>query len=311
MQGLIGSGFGLYGHLPAIAEYSSEPICIAETYRHFFESRTELHSFSKRLVWSQNEEEVLRNAHNISISVWPLRQEELIEEVLASDRVKLLFLEKPLASSPLKSRQLLKALIKSGITFRINYSLIYTEWYAELVKYVKQQETIELQLVWDFRAYHYKNEKQTWKRIKSMGGSVVRFYGIHVIAMLVSLNFNIVINSQTQGFSMEDVFKWKARIKYQTSSAAIEINSNSQKENFNISVLGRSSTGEFSTYVLELKDPFSYINRNDNLDPRIEVLKAMYFSSDSVQNKDLYPFYSRTNALWDSIESLNQNIIIT
>jgi len=36
MTGIIGSGFGLYGHLPAIAQVDTEPILLPQRYKSKF-----------------------------------------------------------------------------------------------------------------------------------------------------------------------------------------------------------------------------------------------------------------------------------
>ena len=58
MTGIIGAGFGLYGHLPAAMSLSNNPVFLPKRYAELFHKRTELAVFEDRINWVEDEIEL-------------------------------------------------------------------------------------------------------------------------------------------------------------------------------------------------------------------------------------------------------------
>ena len=55
---IIGSGFGLYGYLPAIFHVSKK-IYLKQQYEFFFSTRSELKKFSKKIIWYHDQNKII------------------------------------------------------------------------------------------------------------------------------------------------------------------------------------------------------------------------------------------------------------
>ena len=55
MFAILGSGFGLYGYLPALVEGCEQPVVLPERYRARFDERSELARFAINVQWEDDE----------------------------------------------------------------------------------------------------------------------------------------------------------------------------------------------------------------------------------------------------------------
>lgn len=308
MFGIIGSGFGLYGHLPAIAKSSPEPILVPKRYLPVFEKRTELKQFEPVIQWVEDEDAILNKATAMVISVWPPGQEVWINKCLEQANIKTLILEKPLAATPGNSKTLLTALIASGKIFRVNYSFIYTAWYAKIMEALKEAELISLNIHWCFLAHHYKHALGNWKRSRSSGGGAIRFYGIHVLAIFAALGVSNVITSETRGESEEDVASWEAGFTDgKKGLCKISINSASALHEFTISLVCKKKSGKEEQLNILMQDPFSdIVAAGDDIDPRTEISKKIHHSlNERRTDLECYSLYKGVNDLWLLAEQVN------
>jgi predicted dehydrogenase len=305
MWGILGAGFGLYGHLPAMAQLNSDPVCVAKKNVEIIEKRQELHQFKNRVRWVDDEQEILRLCDLVVVSVWPKGQEYWIEKCLPYPTVKSLILEKPLGHSPENAKEILTELFKSKKTFRINYSFIYTKWYDDLKRLIENYEITHIAINWTFSAHHYRQNLDNWKRYKSSGGSVIRFYGIHLIAVMAALGFTQAAYSNTVAYSEEDIFKWTSGYKNTKGYIAeVLVDSRNSRDSFKITVDYKNKQGTASAFTIDLKDPFSDLISLDGLDPRVEVVKKVYFSlEDKNSDASMYNMYQITNELWAQTEA--------
>jgi hypothetical protein len=312
MFGIIGSGFGLYGHLPAIALTSEQSIYLPLRYRTKFESRNELDVFKGRICWVKDEIEVMEKAENIILSVSPILQEKWISQCVLSRNTKTIILEKPLASTPIKSIQLLEKLIISKKNFRINYTFLMLSWFDKINMLLESNEILSLKINWKFLAHHYKHNVQTWKREISMGGGVMRFFGIHFIAVISALEFYEVVSSNAFGNNDDDAFKWEAEFKGKAGATAVlNIDSKSNIEAFNIEMKYLDDS-EIKYFNVNLIEPFGEISSvNLDLDSRTEVLQNIYSSIlQNEKNEETYTFYKQINNLWLNIEKVTNKVSI-
>lgn len=303
MFGVIGSGFGLYGHMPAICLLSQDKVFMPERYRPVFEKRTELSPFSDRIRWVKDEEAVMAESESMTLSLWPKGQEEWVMKCLLSSHISAIALEKPLAADPVASIELLKKLKASGKTFRINYAFMYTAWFAELKARLKDAKTININ--WTFLAHHYRNDLHNWKRRTSDGGGAIRFFGIHLIAVLSALNFDQVIYSITEGISTDDSYAWKAGFKNK-EGAVCEVILDSFSSSGQFCVELSSLREDRAPLHIQLENPFDEEPASSNgLDNRVKGLTELYRSlSGKNENDFCYKLYEHTNTLWQTVENM-------
>ncbi len=310
MTGIIGSGFGLYGHLPAIAQVDTEPILLPRRYKSKFDKRPELIQFNNRIVWTGNDEYILDNSNSIVLSIWPKGQLYWVEKCLMHSNIQYLLLEKPIAISPQLSEALLTKLINSKVIFRVAYSFIYTKWFDEIDEILRKENVRSIKIKWNFLAHHYKLNLNNWKRYKSLGGSVIRFYGIQILAFISFFGFTKAIESKTVGSTEDDSSKWEAHFQDgQRKKCEIWIDSKSIVNEFDIELICEKEIYTNESKIIKLKDPFSDIeNGLSGLDPRVEIIKKIYLSlKHNINDDKYYKLYQDTNELWSKIESINEH----
>src|SRR5688572_17650507 len=132
MFSVVGSGFGLYGYVPAIIEKTGEAVLLPEAYRESFEKRPELARYAPKIRWVADRDEALAQADAVAIATRPADQPAIVEACLAHPRIGTLLLEKPLAATPGDAARALAALESSGRRYRIGYTPMFAKWAGEL-----------------------------------------------------------------------------------------------------------------------------------------------------------------------------------
>lgn len=312
MIGILGSGFGLYGYLPAIVKCTNDDIILLERYKAKFDNRMELVNFRERIIWAKDEHSLLNNSESIILSRPPTFQRTLVEKCLNYSNIEKIILEKPLSNSPSLSSPFLKTLFNSHKVFRIGYTFQYTDWGIKLLDFLASKDkSHNIKIEWSFMAHHYKNNLDNWKRYNSFGGSVIRFYGIHLIALSALLGYDSVSYSKSYGFSENDIFKWEsALVNDLLPSLDISVNSNSDKQCFSVKIYSDDCSTNKPIFQIEKFDPFtdvysSYVN---NIDPRVDILTNIIESLNDDNNSHYYNYYDNCNKLWHKIEECNINI---
>src|SRR5210317_61236 len=95
---IIGSGFGIYGYLPAIYKYSKK-IFLNIKYRKKIEKRIELIKYLKRVIWYLDIKDINNKIDYIIIAQNPKKQFSITKKILKLLKPKHLFLEKPLSNT--------------------------------------------------------------------------------------------------------------------------------------------------------------------------------------------------------------------
>ena len=136
---------------------------------------------------------------------------------------------------------------------------MYTQWYESLNNQFENRkidERYDLRIVWNFKAHHYKNNLGNWKRYYSQGGSVIRFYGIQLIAVLASLKFNEIVESKIIELSKDDIPYWKSTSKDVLGNVChLQIDTDSTEEKFEI-LLFKKQLGLELLFSLKTNSPF-------------------------------------------------------
>ncbi len=210
---ILGSGFGLYGYLPAIATTSQVRFAMPQRYQLKYTSRPELAQWQERIEWCSSEADALERSSSVVLALCPERQAHWLEACLALKNIRNLLLEKPLARCPLEGMQLQHQLNRSGKNYRIGYLFRYLPWMKALADALRNGLVTEpLVIDWQFHAHHFRHAVPTWKRDHAVGGGALRFYGIHLVALLAELGYSQTLNSQLIANDSQEVSAWQATL---------------------------------------------------------------------------------------------------
>lgn len=295
---ILGSGFGLYGYLPSMTIGCGQKVVLPERYRKRFNERAELQICSQHVRWVRDEMTALQAASGAVIAVCPTEQCRWLDICIETPQLQFLFLEKPLAPCPDAAYAIHDRLKQSGKVVRIAYLFRYLEWAKRLVELVQQYPCENVKIRWDFLAHHFRSNSPTWKREPELGGGPVRFYGIHLIALLAELGYENV-SSLTEGYRWQGVFTGdnlpRCDVDVDTASDATEF-----------SVTARTSVVEFDLCCQE--SPFDVCARNIDkshvigaLDARVDLLST-HCQSAWNDPRPIFDFYKRTIDLWNKSE---------
>ena len=271
MHTIIGSGFGLYGYLPALLTYLNEETVLPIYYQEKITLRSELASMSSKVRW-------------------------VVSRCLSFSNIKRFILEKPMASEPVGADSLQDELIQRKIGFSVAYTLTYARWQSDIQWPTDSDTTITL--TWNFMAHHFAYDLHNWKRSHELGGGVLRFFGIHIIAMLAQRGYTEVQTVLIDGRVNGEPEIWQAVFNgVNKPICRVNIDSRSLTQCFNI------KTGDNAS-LLALPEPFALEYTTNNLDKRAALL-AKIINNSVVGEKKLQDqqWYALTNRLWRQAEN--------
>jgi predicted dehydrogenase len=304
---ILGSGFGLYGYLPALVDGCSQRIVLMERYRTVFDARPELKRFAKDLEWRPDETAALDCATGVVLALRPTDQVKLIRRCLAIDSIEFLLLEKPLAASPEEALQVLAELTNSEKACRIGYTVRFPRWGTRLLHEIASVgKNGNLRIHWTFMAHHLRNNLQNWKRFDSQGGGALRFYGIQAIALLAECGYDNVIASRVSGRTTDEPEKWLGIFSGpQLPRCEVVIDSRAPQNIFRIEYSSIEDNKTSTTAYAALEDPFDDdidVDCRSVDDRRVPILTKLYGSLRE-DSQDKYQWYATTVRLWESAES--------
>ncbi len=292
---ILGSGFGLYGYLPAMVQ-KGHRILLPQRYRAVFESRPELAQFAPKVQFVQDEQTALANAEICVIAKRPQDQAYWVEQILQSRSVRYAILEKPLAPTPQDARDLLQKFCNSGVDVRIGYSFLYTEWGKAVASLLEQDAGAFIPVYWEFEAHHFKNDLDTWKRFDAQGGGALRFYGIQLIALLATCTAWNIKRSVLYCTAPGETCRWEAEIKCGNGpTVKILVDSNAAQTRFTV---GRLRLGQDDETVYNAASPFEA--GLPGQDARVAILCDLIDSF--ADGSRPCALYERSIRLWDEIE---------
>jgi hypothetical protein len=291
---IFGSGFGLYGYLPALVEHLGEQVVLPQAYEAKVSSRPELAGTLSKIRWVKDHDEALALADGAVIATPPQFQGELVERCLALPNIKRLALEKPLAVTPGMAASLLARLDASGVRYVVAYTLLHLDWYKNIAW--PRDVDAEVELNWSFHAHHFAHDLHNWKRVHAQGGGALRFYGIHLLAMLAARGYSHVTSSQFDGAVPGEPERWQATLSGPDLPVCrVRVDSRSPKSCFEITSKGKEHP------LIALHDPFALEAATGGADPRLSVLAEILrqLTTRDPPSSDLYKL---TNDLWMQAE---------
>ena len=285
MNSLIyGSGFGLYGYLPAIYKFSTK-IFLNKKYRVFFNSRSELAKFKSRIVWYENINNTIHKIDYLVIAKRPSDQSRIIKSLLRkNNKIKHFFLEKPISSTPKKTINLLKILYTKKINFSVGFLFEYTSWAKLIKKHLSIKKKNKIFIKWNI--LKKINSTKSWKYNFNEGGGLLRYYGIHLIKLFSDFNFdNIEKNKINKNY-------WELKIQDNKKNSIRLMLKYSKTSNFSYKI----NNAKFN----KLHNPFFNKIHYKSIDPRCLYLKK--YIHKNLSNNNVYQMRKFMD-LWCAIES--------
>lgn len=309
--GIIGSGFGIYGYLPAIIQSGVVRIYIPVKYQKKILKRSELRPYKDSVTWVSDEKELLDKVNFLVLAVPPDIQFMLLERFLGDERLKKLILEKPLAETPEKASSLLNKLIESNKKFRIGYNFRHASWSKQIADLINKKDTYNnvdrISINWSFLAPHFNTIEPIWKRFNSKGGGALRFYGIHLIALLAEFGYCQPLISKKFFSSKDEVSRWSCTFSGdQLPAFDVVVDSKASISKFLVS----SYVGSIKTEIYSDQSPFinTSVSQLPGEDSRVPYLVNFF---KSFEEPELYfKWYCETINLWQQVEDISTEIYV-
>jgi predicted dehydrogenase len=236
------------------------------------------------------------------LAVPPEAQRALAARACAKPDVKTLFLEKPLATRPGDAAVLIETLRRAGVRFRIGYTFLYADWFPRVRDSMAAADADCVTFEWRFMAHHFAHRLQNWKGRHSQGGGVMRFFGIHVLAVLAAGGYRAANDSILAGIDVDYPQRWDATFTGPAlAPARVCIDSCAGSARFNIARV----RGDDSETLVDQADPFGPADAPTIGDRRVPILKRLLSSVDTAD--DTYDrLYDETNELWKKVEAVTE-----
>jgi predicted dehydrogenase len=228
--GLLGSGFALYGYLPALINLGFKRIITLNKYKKKILQRADIRKYYCELSYCNNENELIKKSQTIIVCKRPSDQKRILNKIF-KEKNKNVLLEKPLAKNIQLSKIILKKLINKKIKYNIFYSFLYTNWFRLIKKNYKKSN---IEFNWSFYSYDLKNNINNWKLKESEGGGIINYYGIHFVSIAAHLGYKKILKSEISVNKKKIHTKWTCVFYKKKSKITIKLNINSSNNFFKI-----------------------------------------------------------------------------
>ncbi len=331
--GIIGSGFGLYGLLPAfntIKKCKVSCICGEKTKRltGYCQKINLDNIYSDWKIMLEKE-----NLDAIALAVPPNVQYE-IARVAIKKKINI-FAEKPIAANHSQAKELFFLIRKKRITHSTNFIFPEIEEWQKVKKITDKKTYGELKHIsvnWDFLSYNIKNEISSWKTDPKKGGGALSFYFSHAlyyleyyageISTLKSLFSYPGKNKRNGEVGVDLIIKFKSGVngnahiyssdrglnrhqlifRFEKATVVLE-NENSMTENFTINI-----------YTLGKKERVTVKKKNiikKGEDERVRIVRKIgdRFINACINKKSNHPSFKEGLRVQELIDKIRQNKI--
>lgn len=262
---VLGSGFGLYGHLAALA-LEHAPVATLTRYREAAERRSELVPLLDRVLWVDDEEGALADAEMTCLVRRPADNAAIADRLCEMGIGGLLVIEKPVAPDPIGAKRLEARLGRGGRRWAVPYLFIYTDWYAQVVDRLRDGRSVRID--W---SHQQSLLVRGWKQRGEDGGGALAFYFIHALALVE----DALPGARLQLSDPGDAGTMRVRAEGDAGSLTVAFML-AGRMSFEVSVEGET--------LFAAASPFGPVPAAGALDPRIPVLRRFY---QSVRSGDL------------------------
>jgi len=332
--GIVGSGFGLYGLLPA---FLSIDTCKVVS---FCGKKTErLVTYCKRVHLKNvytDWREMLRNEKLdvLAIAVPPLAQYE-IAKVAIKQGINI-FAEKPLAANYKQAKELLTLANKGKIKHTVDFIFPEIESWQKVKQLLVRNTFGKLEHIsveWDFLSYDIKNKISSWKMDVKQGGGALSFYFPHSLYYLEYFageisdvksifSYSQINNESRIETGVDMLLKFangvngiahiscnsrglnRHQLLFTCEKGVIILeNKNNIVDNFRITIVREDGTKQFTMN--------KKTGRKKDVDERVEVVKklASRFVDSCISKKDMKPSFADGVRVQQLIERIRKNQI--
>jgi len=264
---ILGGGFGIYGYAAAVSELNNfKKVTTLEKYRPLVRKHI-ASNYLDKFEFINTSGDLVSNSLLLNIALPPYCQAKHLYREMPCQH---LFLEKPLAPSPVESLELCRILIDRNVSFSVGYLFLFTRWFHQLKSQLENNATSEVTIRWTFYAHHYRLNLNNWKRFHSAGGGALRFFAIHLVAVLSILKFNTILGQSvsirvTSSDEMPNLFISFANSQRQTIHLIVD--SKRDQTIFQI-------TDQDAGVIFESQSPFDDPELEQKSDARIRYLQS-------------------------------------
>lgn len=294
--GILGSGFGLYGYLPAVYENGYKDVFLPVRYRQKLSERADVHHLAESINWVDSEGDLTQICDALIIAKRPIDQVEIVSTALKNGTTKLFLLEKPIARTPQQAVKLLQDLKQADCVVQSGLYFDKTSWAKKIHSFLQNGPADNtIRITWNFKAHHYAHNLDNWKRNVSEGGGVLRFFGIHFVSMMAANNFVIVQYSNIECKYENSAEEWSARFaNARGDTIEISIDSNCKHESF-VMDFGNGQT-------ISNRTPFDDFEKVRGYDLRVKSLQQKIKKLLTSRESELAQLDAATE-LWKKIEA--------
>ena len=181
---IIGSGFGMYGLLPAFSEIKGcEVVSVCGKNSEMMLNHCKKLGLNKYTDWKQM---LLKEKPNaVVIAVIPNHQYEIARYALENDMA--VFAEKPLTTSVDTSLELHKLAGEKKLPNMLDFLFTEIQEWRTAKKMIENRsigKIIKVNVEWTFLSYDLMNHIKSWKTDVEQGGGALSFYFSHVLYYL-------------------------------------------------------------------------------------------------------------------------------
>jgi hypothetical protein len=288
LVGILGSGFGLYGYLPALVRLGHNVVTL-ERYRSNILKRNELTDFIQHVDFLETDQQIVSQASCVVIARNPSSQVDLVQNQLTDLKLKQhVFLEKPLTDLLETRQSFINTLRVAGMSFSVAYLFLYSEWFNHL----KSQESGEFEVNWVIA-----KPKAEWKNSTRQGGGLLNYYLIHFLPCFDELFLNFQIK---QSFLSREhsIFVASGKILLK-----VKVTLSDTESNFSVT----TNSSHSNKVLFSAKTPFGPLPCEGILDPRIDYLER-YIHENLTYAKGESESLRLEELICSQIEALTQHI---
>lgn len=328
--GIIGSGFGLYGLLPAFkATDGCKITCICG------EKNEELVNFCKSIGLKKiytNWQKMLEveKLDAIAIAVVPNAQYQIAK--VSINKGLHIFAEKPLAATLKQAQELLQLAQKRKIKHTVDFLFPEIEEWVKVKQLIDKKRVGQLKhiyLNWDFLSDHIKNKIRSWKSDASVGGGALSFYFSHSLYYLEYFAGKILSFKSLLSYSKESLnggevgvdllLKFNKRITGYTHLCCNTPGLNRHQLIFiceNGTIILENEGSSWVNFVIKIysEDKIEQIfvpkqKGTDNEDERVRIVKKLTarFIDAIIYNKKIIPSFHEGMRVQELIEKIRLN----
>lgn len=302
MWGILGRGFGLYGYLPALLANGEPRVGLPERYRDALWARKELAPLCERVHFAADEDCLFQEVDALVIAQRPQDLPPRLERLLMEPRLRHFVLEKPLGPTPAVAAELLACIEAAGKTCRAGYTFRWAPWAQAWHRAMRSAgATLPWSVHWQFKAHHYLQDGPNWKRVPEQGGGALRFYGIHLLALLAEWGYSGAARSIVSSDGQGGAAAWQAELTGPAlPNVHISVDSDSATSGFSIGAGANAATALFCGL-----DPFDEALSKSpwpRMDRRCSYLQAM-LAEPMPEGTAGHDRLHAANALWAAVEA--------